>query len=415
VFGDQLLALFARDVLTRVPGGEIIFDVKCSQGLVEDIAAHGGRPSMWKTGHSLIKSRLLETGAPLAGEMSGHMFFSEGYFGFDDALFAAGRLLRFVAASGQTLAQLVDSIPHYFATPETRLACPDDRKFEVVETLKREFAGRYKVIDIDGARVEFGDGWGLARASNTQPALVVRFEARTPERLEQIRSMFLEPLRKLALAKPRSGTEPLAPRSAAGRPLPRAFYQRPVLAVARAVLGRLLVRDEPGGRVAGRIVEVEAYGDGRDPASHARSGRTARNAVMFGPAGHAYIYFTYGMHHCLNLVTGPAGGRPRCWCGRSSRSRASMRCEAARRGPGPAPHERPGLCGEGARAHPRRRRRRPHARALWVSDLPPRRGGLPIVAGTRVGIRLGVEREWRFRLAGHPSVSGPRSGRCDRG
>jgi phosphomannomutase/phosphoglucomutase len=201
VFGDQLLALFARDVLTRVPGAEIIFDVKCSQGLVEDIAAHGGRPSMWKTGHSLIKSRLLETGAPLAGEMSGHMFFSEGFFGFDDALFAAGRLLRYVAATGQTLAQLVDSIPHYFATPETRLACPDDRKFEVVETLKREFAGRYKVIDIDGARVEFGDGWGLARASNTQPALVVRFEARTAERLEQIRAMFLEPLRKLGVGE----------------------------------------------------------------------------------------------------------------------------------------------------------------------------------------------------------------------
>jgi phosphomannomutase/phosphoglucomutase len=199
VYGDQLLALFARDVLTRVPGAEILFDVKCSQGLSEDIAAHGGRPSMWKTGHSLIKSRLLETGAPLAGEMSGHMFFSEGYFGFDDALFAAGRLLRFIAGGGRTLGELVDSIPRYFATPETRLACPDDRKFEVVEVLKREFAGRYRVIDIDGVRVEFGDGWGLARASNTQPALVVRFEARTPERLEQIRALFLEPLRRLGV------------------------------------------------------------------------------------------------------------------------------------------------------------------------------------------------------------------------
>jgi phosphomannomutase/phosphoglucomutase len=199
VYGDQLLALFARDVLTRVPGAEILFDVKCSQGLSEDIAAHGGRPSMWKTGHSLIKSRLLETGAPLAGEMSGHMFFSEGYFGFDDALFAAGRLLRFIAGSGRTLGELVDSIPRYFATPETRLACPDDRKFEVVEILKREFAGCYRVIDIDGVRVEFGDGWGLARASNTQPALVVRFEARTPERLEQIRALFLEPLRRLGV------------------------------------------------------------------------------------------------------------------------------------------------------------------------------------------------------------------------
>jgi phosphomannomutase / phosphoglucomutase len=201
VFGDQLLALFARDVLTRVPGAEIIFDVKCSQGLSEDIIAHGGRPSMWKTGHSLIKSRLHETGAPLAGEMSGHMFFSEGFFGFDDALFAAGRLLRYVAGSGRTLAELVDSIPHYHATPETRLACPDDRKFAVVEELKRVFAPRHRVIDIDGLRVEFGDGWGLVRASNTQPALVVRFEARTPERLQEIRAMFMEPLARLGVGE----------------------------------------------------------------------------------------------------------------------------------------------------------------------------------------------------------------------
>jgi len=201
VFGDQLLALFARDVLSRVPGAEIIFDVKCSQGLSEDIAAHGGRPSMWKTGHSLIKSRLHQTGAPLAGEMSGHMFFSEGFFGFDDALFAAGRLLRFVAASGRSLADLVDSIPKYHATPETRLACPDERKFAVVEELKREFAGRYRVIDIDGLRVEFGDGWGLVRASNTQPALVVRFEARTEARLGEIRALFMGPLKRLGVGE----------------------------------------------------------------------------------------------------------------------------------------------------------------------------------------------------------------------
>jgi phosphomannomutase/phosphoglucomutase len=201
VFGDQLLALLARDVLGRVPGAEIIFDVKCSQGLIEDIAAHGGRPAMWKTGHSLIKSRLIETGAPLAGEMSGHMFFSEGYFGFDDALFAAGRLLRFVAASGRSLAALVDSIPTYYATPETRLDCPEDLKFRVPEELKRQFAGRYRVIDIDGARVEFGDGWGLVRASNTQPAVVVRFEARSPERLEAIRALMMEPLRRLGVGE----------------------------------------------------------------------------------------------------------------------------------------------------------------------------------------------------------------------
>jgi len=156
---------------------------------------------MWKTGHSLIKSRMHETGAPLAGEMSGHMFFNEGYFGFDDALFAAGRLLRYVAATGQTLDQLVSSIPAYASTPETRLECPEERKFEIVEELKREFQSRYRVIDIDGARVEFGDGWGLVRASNTQPVLVVRFEARTPERLEEIRALFMEPLRRLGVGE----------------------------------------------------------------------------------------------------------------------------------------------------------------------------------------------------------------------
>jgi phosphomannomutase/phosphoglucomutase len=201
IFGDQLLALFARDVLTRVPGAEILFDVKCSQGLIEDIQAHGGRPSMWKTGHSLLKMRLKETGAPLAGEMSGHIFFKEGFFGFDDALYAAGRLLRYVAASGKTIGALVDSIPHYFSTPETRLECPEEKKFEIVDAMKRVFQQRYRVIDIDGARVEFGDGWGLVRASNTQPVLVVRFEARTAARLEEIRAIFMEPLRRLGVGE----------------------------------------------------------------------------------------------------------------------------------------------------------------------------------------------------------------------
>lgn len=199
VWGDQLLALFARDVLTRVPGGRIIFDVKCSQALSEDILKHGGVPEMWKTGHSLIKKRLAETGAPVAGEMSGHMFFSEGFFGFDDALFAAGRLLRYVAASGQTLDQLVESMPQYFATPETRLACPEERKFQVPDLLKAEFAGKFRIIDIDGIRVEFGDGWGLVRASNTQPVLVVRFEARTEARLGEIKDTMMAALRRLGV------------------------------------------------------------------------------------------------------------------------------------------------------------------------------------------------------------------------
>jgi phosphomannomutase/phosphoglucomutase len=201
VWGDQLLALFARDVLQRVPGAPIIFDVKCSQGLIEDITAHGGKPLMWKTGHSLIKSKLQETGAPIAGEMSGHMFFSEGYFGFDDALYAAGTLLRYVASTGKTLDELVASIPQYFSTPETRLACPEERKFEIPEELKKEFSAKYRVIDIDGARVEFGDGWGLVRASNTQPVVVVRFEAKTPERLAEIQEMMMAPLRRLGVGE----------------------------------------------------------------------------------------------------------------------------------------------------------------------------------------------------------------------
>ncbi len=203
VWGDQLLALFARDVLQRVPGAEIVFDVKCSQGLIEDIAAHGGKPTMWKTGHSLIKKKLQDSGAPIAGEMSGHMFFSEGFFGFDDALFAAGRLLRYVASTGKTLDDLVASIPQYHSTPETRLECAEEKKFEIPEALKQEFAGKYKVIDIDGARVEFGDGWGLVRASNTQPVVVVRFEAKSAERLAEIQSMMMTPLKRLGVGEAR--------------------------------------------------------------------------------------------------------------------------------------------------------------------------------------------------------------------
>lgn len=201
VWGDQLLALFARDVFTRIPGAEIIFDVKCSQGLIDDIKAHGGRPVMWKTGHSLIKQKLQESGAPIAGEMSGHMFFSEGYFGFDDALFAAGRLLRYVASTGRSLDELVADLPQFFATPETRLACPEDRKFEIAQRIKTEFAGRHPVIDIDGARVDFGDGWGLVRASNTQPVVVVRFEGRTPERLAEIKAEMMASLERMGVGE----------------------------------------------------------------------------------------------------------------------------------------------------------------------------------------------------------------------
>jgi DNA-3-methyladenine glycosylase len=184
-----------------------------------------------------------------------------------------------------------------------------------------------------------------------------------------------------------------------------------VVAVARAVIGRLLVREGPGGRVAGRIVEVEAYGDGSDPASHARAGRTARNAAMFGPAGHAYVYFTYGMHHCLNLVTGREG-RAAAVLVRALEPALGLALMRRRRGAVPDLRLASGPgCVARALALTRAHDGLDLTRGpLWISDQPPRRGGLPVVVGARVGIRAGLGRAWRFRLAGHPSVSGSRTG-----
>lgn len=188
LFGDQLLGLYAADVLPGHPGAPIVFEVKCSQGLVELVRDKGGVPIMWKAGHSLIKAKMRETKAPLGGEMSGHMFFADEFPGYDDALYAAGRLLRLLAESTRSLSTLVDALPQsrYVSTPEIRLDCPDDRKFAIVDAVREHFRAIHEVIDVDGARVQFGDGWGLIRASNTQPALVVRFEARTRERLAEI-------------------------------------------------------------------------------------------------------------------------------------------------------------------------------------------------------------------------------------
>jgi phosphomannomutase/phosphoglucomutase len=163
-----------------------VFDVKCSQGLEEDIVAHGGKPVMWKTGHSIMKAKIKELNAPLGGELSGHIFFTHGYYGFDDAIYGSLKLLEIVTRSGKTLGELRDSIPYYTATPEIRLDTTDDEKFAIVARVRDHFAKQYPVIDIDGARVQFPDGWALVRASNTQPVLVVRFEARSRERLEQI-------------------------------------------------------------------------------------------------------------------------------------------------------------------------------------------------------------------------------------
>src|SRR5216117_1711754 len=185
VFGDQLLVLFGRD-LARRQGKQhsVIFDVKCSEVLPQMLERAGLTPVMWKTGHSLIKQKMKDTGALLAGEMSGHMFFGGDWFGFDDALFAAARLLAYVAREGGPLSKLLADLPATVATPELRVDCPDDVKFDVVAKAARHFAAQYPVATLDGVRIRFADGWGLLRASNTQPVLVMRFEATSDAALQ---------------------------------------------------------------------------------------------------------------------------------------------------------------------------------------------------------------------------------------
>jgi phosphomannomutase/phosphoglucomutase len=188
VWGDRILILYAQDVLARTGKGQaIIFDVKCSQALPDAITKAGGTPIMWKTGHSLIKDKMKEAKAPIAGEMSGHMFFTEGFYGHDDALYGAARLLRIIADSGRTVRELLADVPDFVSTPEIRIDVEEEEKFGIVERAVAHFRGTHDVIDVDGVRVLFGDGWGLIRASNTQPVLVARFEARSEERLAAIR------------------------------------------------------------------------------------------------------------------------------------------------------------------------------------------------------------------------------------
>ena len=188
LWGDQLLMIFARDLLRRKPKSTVIFEVKCSKTLPEDIAKNGGNPLMWKAGHSLIKNKMKETGALIAGEMSGHLFFAEDYFGYDDAIYASAQLLRILSETSVPLSQFLSDVPKTYFTPEIRVDCPDEKKFSVVEAVKRHYVGKYPAIDVDGVRVDFGDGWGLVRASNTQPVLVLRFEADTKERLNAIQA-----------------------------------------------------------------------------------------------------------------------------------------------------------------------------------------------------------------------------------
>ncbi len=189
IYGDELLVIYSRDILKKHVGATIISEVKASHRLFNDIAAHGGRPILWKTGHSLIKAKMREEGALLAGEMSGHIFFNDRYYGFDDAIYAGARLLEILAESKKTTAALLSDLPISFSTPEIRRDCPDNIKFKVVEKALARFESQgLKVNSIDGARVEFSDGWGLVRASNTQPVLVLRFEASSQKRLQEIQS-----------------------------------------------------------------------------------------------------------------------------------------------------------------------------------------------------------------------------------
>ncbi|OLC08873.1 MAG: phosphomannomutase [Gemmatimonadetes bacterium 13_1_40CM_70_11] len=188
VFGDQLLVLLGRDLVRRQGGGHpVIFDVKCSDVLRLELERAGLQPVMWKTGHSLIKQKMKELRAPLAGEMSGHMFFGGDWYGFDDALFAAARLLHYLAEQNGPLSRPLADLPATVSTPEIRIACPDDRKFDIVERAARHFAAKYPISRLDGVRITFPDGWGLLRASNTQPVLVLRFEARSERALAAAR------------------------------------------------------------------------------------------------------------------------------------------------------------------------------------------------------------------------------------
>ncbi len=190
IYGDELLTLYARQVLKENPGATVISDVKASHRLFDDIAKHGGRPILWKTGHSLIKAKMKEEHALLAGEMSGHIFFKDRYYGFDDAIYAAARLFEILAAEKKSPVELLADMPPSFSTPELRVDCPDEIKFTVVDAARKEFERKgLKVNAIDGARIDFGDGWGLVRASNTQPVLVYRFEATSEKRLGEIRKI----------------------------------------------------------------------------------------------------------------------------------------------------------------------------------------------------------------------------------
>jgi phosphomannomutase len=204
IWGDQLMVLFAREILAEKPGATVIADVKASQVLFDEIKRAGGEPLMWRTGHSLIKAKMAEVGAPLAGEMSGHIFFADRYFGFDDALYAAVRILGIASRAGESIAAMRDSLPQVINTPEVRFACSEERKFAVAkETAERLRKAGADMSDIDGVRVRTADGWWLLRASNTQDVLVARCESETPEGLERLKEAVVAQLAASGVAAPK--------------------------------------------------------------------------------------------------------------------------------------------------------------------------------------------------------------------
>ena len=197
IWGDKLMILFAREILEAHPGATIIGEVKCSQVLYDEIERLGGKPIMWKTGHSLIKEKMKEENALLAGEMSGHIFFADNYYGFDDAIFAAARLLQTVSKSEKPVSEMLEDLPEMYSTPEIRIDTTEAEKWRITDEVKKYFSAKYDTVGIDGVRINFGDGWGLVRPSNTTPVIVTRFEAETEKRLDEIKTTVMEKLNEL--------------------------------------------------------------------------------------------------------------------------------------------------------------------------------------------------------------------------
>jgi phosphomannomutase/phosphoglucomutase len=198
LWGDQLMILFSRALLAEVPGAVVVSEAKCSQTLYDDIARRGGRGIMWKAGHSIIKAKMKEEGALLGGEMSGHIFFAHRWFGFDDGIYASARLLELLSHTDAPLSTLLADVPKTYASPELRVHCPEEKKFEVVRLAQEWFSARYETITVDGVRALFpGGAWGLVRASNTQPLLILRVEAGTPERLAELERVMIEKVEEL--------------------------------------------------------------------------------------------------------------------------------------------------------------------------------------------------------------------------